>query len=148
MKKIIASLLVLFVFMVSVPLAAEAQCSCNTRSYRTARYTPRYRSARYVRYAPRYRTRYVPRYQSARYAPRYRTYSSAPRYRTAGYTAYNRPSFYRRHRNLINVGIATGAGALIGGVARGRRGAGIGALSGAGAGALYTYVLNKKKRRY
>jgi hypothetical protein len=37
---------------------------------------------------------------------------------------------------------------LIGGIAKGGRGAGVGALVGAGSGALYTYVLNKKKRRY
>lgn len=156
MKKVLASLLVLFVFMISVPLAAEAQtCYCSSRSYRTARSTSRYRAVRYVRYVPVYRTRYVPRYrtaryssryQTARYAPRYRTYA-APSYRTAGYT-YSRPSFYRRHRNFINLGVATGAGALIGGIARGGRGAGIGALIGAGSGALYTYGLNKKKRRY
>lgn len=117
MKKIIASLLVLFVFMISVPLVAEA-CPGHRRSVRRS-------------------------YASRNYSPRY--YS--PRYRTAGYAA-QRPSFYRRHRNLINVGIATGGGALIGGIAKGRRGAGVGALSGAGIGALYTYVLNKKKRRY
>jgi hypothetical protein len=46
------------------------------------------------------------------------------------------------------MGIATGGGALIGGIAGGRRGAGLGALTGLGAGALYTYVLNKKRRRY
>lgn len=141
MKKILVSLLVLFVFMVSVPLAAQAQCSCSPR-YRNSRY----RAVRSVRYVPVYQTRYVPRYRTARYAPRYRTYA-APSYRTAGYT-YSRPSFYRRHRNLINLGVATGGGALIGGIARGRRGAGLGALIGAGSGALYTYVLNKKKRRY
>jgi len=118
MKKFIVSLLVLFVFMVSVPLVAEA-CPGHRRSVRRS-------------YASR-------NYNNRSYA--------SPRYRTAGYAA-QRPSFYRRHRNLINVGVATGAGALIGGVARGKRGAGIGALSGAGAGALYTYVLNKKKRRY
>jgi hypothetical protein len=100
------------------------------------RYVPRYRSNRYS----------SRRYQTASYAPRYRNYSTRS-YRTAGYT-YSRPSFYRRHRNVINLGIATGAGALIGGIARGRRGAGYGALIGAGGGALYTYVLNKKKRRY
>ena len=121
MKKIIASLLVLFVLMVGLPLTSEAHASC-----------PRHRRAAKRSYATR-------SYPARSYA--------APRYRTAGY-ATQRPSFYRRHRNLINVGIATGAGALIGGVARGKRGAGIGALSGAGAGALYTYVLNKKKRRY
>ena len=73
--------------------------------------------------------------------------TSTPRYATAGYTA-KRPSFYRRHRNLINIGVATGAGALVGGLIGGRRGAGLGLLGGAGAGALYTYKLNPKRRRY
>lgn len=68
-------------------------------------------------------------------------------YGTGGYVA-RRPSFYRRHRNLINIGIATGAGALVGGLIGGRRGVGYGILGGAGAGALYTYKLNPKKRRY
>jgi hypothetical protein len=120
MKKVLASLLVLFVLMIGLPLAAEA--------------------------CPRHRRAVRKSYVSRNYAPRYRTYA-APSYRTAGYT-YNRPSFYRRHRNLINLGIATGGGALVGGIAKGRRGAGYGALVGAGSGALYTYVLNKKKRRY
>ena len=69
------------------------------------------------------------------------------RYRTASYVA-RRPSFYRRHRNMINIGVATGAGALIGGLLGGRRGVGYGILGGAGAGALYTYGLNPKRRRY
>ncbi len=70
------------------------------------------------------------------------------RYATQGYS-YQRPSFYRRHRNLINVGLASGGGALLGGLIGGnRRGIGAGALVGAGAGALYTYVLKPKKRRY
>ncbi len=123
MKKIIVSLLVLFVFMVSVPLVAEA--------------CPYHRRAR--------RSHVSRSYASRSYASR--NYYATPRYRTAGY-AYQRPSFYRRHRNLINLGIATGGGALIGGIARGKRGAGLGALIGAGSGALYTYVLNKKNRRY
>ena len=73
---------------------------------------------------------------------------STPTYAVNGYTAHRRPSFYRRHRNAINIGIATGAGALIGGLLGGRRGAGFGLLGGAGAGALYTYKLNPKRRRY
>lgn len=114
MKKVLASLLVLFVLMVGVPVSAEAHSAC-----------PRHRRARATR-----------------------TYRSAtPTYRTAGYT-YRRPTFYQRHRNIINVGIGTGAGALIGGLAKGKRGAGYGALIGAGSGALYTYVLKPKKRRY
>jgi hypothetical protein len=120
MKKVIASLLVLFVLMVGLPLTSEAHASC-----------PRHRRAAKRSYARSYA------------APRY----AAPRYRTAGYVA-QRPSFYRRHRNLINVGIATGAGALIGGIARGKRGAGIGALTGAGVGELNTYFFNNKTRRY
>jgi hypothetical protein len=82
-------------------------------------------------------------YRARNYAPQ--RYYRPQRYR---YAERQRPSFYRRHRNLINVGIATGAGALIGGVASGRKGALIGAGSGAGLGALYTYVLKAKKRRY
>jgi len=127
MKKILASLVLLFMLMVSVPLTAEAHAGC-----------PRHRKARKTYVSRNYRTARPAYYRTA--SPTY--------YRTAGYTTYKRPSFYRRHRNLINVGIATGAGALIGGVARGKRGAGYGALIGAGSGALYTYVLNKKKRRY
>ena len=71
-------------------------------------------------------------------------------YRTRTYATqtYQRPSFYRRHRNVINLGVATGGGALIGALLGGKRGAGIGALIGAGSGALYTYGINKKKRRY
>ena len=59
-----------------------------------------------------------------------------------------KPSYYRRHRNRINMAVGTGAGALIGGVAGGGKGALIGAGIGAAGSALYTYKLNKKKRKY
>ena len=85
------------------------------------------------------------RYRKRSYASR--TTRRAPRYRTQSYVA-KRPSFYRRHRNLINIGIGAGAGALIGGLLGGRRGVAYGLMGGAGAGALYTYKLNPKKRRY
>ena len=89
-----------------------------------------------------------PRHRKYRRTTVSRTYyRTAPRYATAGYVA-RRPSFYRRHRNLINIGIATGAGALVGGLLGGRRGVGLGLLGGAGAGALYTYKLNPKQRYY
>jgi outer membrane lipoprotein SlyB len=64
------------------------------------------------------------------------------------YVRVRKPSYYRRHRNRINVALGTGAGALIGGLAGGGKGALIGAGIGAGGSALYTYKLNKKKRRY
>ena len=88
-----------------------------------------------------------PRHRRYKRTTASRTYRATPRYATAGYVA-KRPSFYRRHRNLINIGIATGAGALVGGLLGGRRGAGLGLLGGAGAGALYTYKLNPKRRYY
>src|SRR5688500_8776010 len=59
-----------------------------------------------------------------------------------------KPSYYRRHRNRINMAVGTGGGALIGGLLGGGKGALIGAGVGAGSSALYTYKLNKKKRRY
>jgi|SRR5829696_6060180 len=71
----------------------------------------------------------------------------APRYATASYVA-RRPSFYRRHRNVINMAIGTGGGMILGGLLGGRRGAGIGAITGLGGSALYTYKLNPKRRRY
>lgn len=82
-------------------------------------------------------------YTSKRYNSR--NYSNQ-RYQTRGYV-YQKPSFYQRHKNLIDIGIGTGGGALLGGLLRGKRGAGYGALIGAGSGALYTYVLKPKKKR-
>ena len=74
-----------------------------------------------------------------------RYYRSAPVYST--YT-YKRPSYYQRHRNVINMAVGTGAGMLLGGLIGGRKGALIGTLAGAGGSALYTYKLKPKKYRY
>ena len=73
-----------------------------------------------------------------------RNYSS--RNRTT--TVYRKPSFYRRHRNVINMAIGTGGGALLGGLIGGKKGALIGTAAGAGGSALYTYKLNPKQTRY
>ena len=59
-----------------------------------------------------------------------------------------KPSYYRRHRNVINMAVGTGGGALLGGLIGGRKGALIGAGVGAGSSALYTYKLKPKKRKY
>jgi hypothetical protein len=64
------------------------------------------------------------------------------------YVRVARPSYYRRHRNRINMAVGTGGGALIGGLLGGGKGALIGAGVGAGSSALYTYKLNKKRRKY
>ena len=124
MKKFLVSAMMFLIVGVGLPLSVEAHNSC-----------PRHR-----RYKRTTATRYY------RTTPRYAR--TTPRYAAAGYVAERRPSFYRRHRNLINIGVATGAGALIGGLLGGRRGAAYGLMGGAGAGALYTYKLNPKKRRY
>ena len=57
-------------------------------------------------------------------------------------------SFYSRHRNLINIGIGTAAGAILGGIIGGKKGALIGTAAGAGGAALYTYKLNPKTNKY
>ena len=44
--------------------------------------------------------------------------------------------------------VGTGAGAILGGLFGGRKGALIGAGAGLGGSALYTYKFNKKKRKY
>ena len=87
------------------------------------------------------------RYRRQRRSHAARTYRPAPAYYTRGY-AVRRPSFYRRHRNVINMAIGTGGGALLGALLGGKKGALIGTAIGAGSSALYTYKLNPKKRRY
>jgi len=68
--------------------------------------------------------------------------------RTVATTTYERPSFYKRHRNLINIGIGTAAGALLGGLIGGKKGALIGTAAGAGGSALYSYKLRPKRTVY
>lgn len=67
---------------------------------------------------------------------------------TASAQTYKKPSIYKRHRNLINIGIGTGAGALIGALIGGKKGAAIGALAGGGGSALYSYKIKPKTNRY
>ena len=57
-------------------------------------------------------------------------------------------SFWQKHRDKLTVAMGTGGGALLGGLIGGKKGAGIGALAGAGGSALYTYKLRKRNRNY
>lgn len=57
-------------------------------------------------------------------------------------------SFWDKHRDKLTLAMGTGGGALIGGLIGGKKGAGIGALAGAGGSALYTYKLRKRNRNY
>ncbi len=54
----------------------------------------------------------------------------------------DRPSVYSRHRKLVNISVATGAGAIIGALIGGRKGA----LIGAGAGLATGVIITKKQR--
>lgn len=53
-------------------------------------------------------------------------------------------NFYEKHRNVLNIAIGGGAGAVIGALLGGKKGALIGAGVGAGAGAVYTYGIDPK----
>jgi len=68
----------------------------------------------------------------------YYDYGNAPRGRT----------FWQKHRDKLTLAMGTGLGAAIGGLAGGKKGAGIGALAGLGGSALYTYKLRKRTPRY
>src|ERR1044071_4268811 len=57
-------------------------------------------------------------------------------------------SFWDKHRDKLTVAMGTGGGALIGGLIGGKKGAAIGALSGGGGSALWTYKLRKRNRNY
>ena len=93
MKKFLAGLLVLFVLMISAPLAAEAHNGCRKHSSAKRYKRSNYRSANRGSY-----------YNNNNY--------NRGNYSSRGYTTYRRPNFYGRHRNLINLGIGTGGGAI------------------------------------
>ncbi len=107
--------------------AGYAACSnstantSNTVAYRS-NVQPTYRATR--------------RYSNSRRV--YYDYGSAPRGR----------SFWQKHRDKLTLAMGTGLGAAIGGLAGGKKGAGIGALAGLGGSALYTYKLRHRTRRY
>lgn len=57
-------------------------------------------------------------------------------------------TFWKKHRDKLTVAGTALGGAAIGGLAGGKKGAAIGALAGGGGGALYTYKIRKRRRRY
>jgi hypothetical protein len=81
--------------------------------------------------------------------------ASARRYSNHS-TAYdnngNQPrgrTFWQKHRDKLTLAIGTGAGAGVGALIGGKKGAAIGSLAGLGSSALYTYKIRKRSpRRY
>ena len=126
-KNFLTSALMAAVVAFTIPLAATtAEAHNNCRTHRSSRTTSR-------------RTTYR------------RSYASYPAgtYATNGYTTYvteRRPSYYSRHRRLVNTGIGAAAGALIGGLLGGRRGAGLGILAGGAGSQIFTHY--QKPRNY
>jgi len=60
-------------------------------------------------------------------------------------------TFWQKHRDKLTVAGTTAAGAGVGAIVNGKKGALIGSAAGAGTGALYTYKLRKRhrhRRRY
>jgi hypothetical protein len=113
--------------------AGYSVCNGNTgASSRSVVYEP---GSNYREPGPSYRT-----VRSRRYGTRrvYYDYGSRPRGR----------SFWQKHRDKLTLAMGTGIGAAIGGLAGGKKGAGIGALAGLGGSALYTYKLRKRHRNY
>jgi hypothetical protein len=77
-----------------------------------------------------------------------RRYSRSSRRVYYDYSTRHGRTFWQKHRDKLTVAMGTGAGAILGGLIGGKKGAGIGALAGAGGSALYTYKIRKRTRRY
>lgn len=56
-------------------------------------------------------------------------------------------SFWQKHRDKLTTAGGVGAGALIGGIAGGKKGAAIGAVAGGGGAAVYTYGIRKRRTK-
>lgn len=57
-------------------------------------------------------------------------------------------TFWQKHRDKLTVAGGAGAGALVGGLIGGKKGAGVGLLAGGAGSALYTYKLRHKRHQY
>jgi len=125
-KKFAATVFCLIALMVTaIPAGAQTRSrrSCDQR-IQTSRYNSDvYRYDRYRNEVNRDR-----RYSNNVYYDRY---------------GYDNRSFWEKHRDKLTTAGAATAGAVIGGLAGGKKGALIGALAGGGGGALYTYKIRK-----
>jgi hypothetical protein len=124
MKKYLAGIVLVLAFGVVFSASASAQ-RCDNRGNLGSNYNSSYNRNNY---RPAY-------YQQNNYR--------SNNYRRSYYTN-RRGNFYQRNRNIINVGLGTGAGAIIGGIVGGKKGAVVGGLIGAGGSALYTYKIRNR----
>jgi hypothetical protein len=61
---------------------------------------------------------------------------------------YSGRSIWEKHRDKITTAGGALGGAIIGGIIGGKKGAAIGAITGGGGGAVYTYKIRNKNRRF
>ena len=124
-QKFITTFLMAIMFAVTIPAltgTASAQRRDNDRNRRYTRDNDRYNDNRNRNNNDRYNNddQY---YEDDYYYDQY---------------GNKQPSTYDRHRKAINIGVATGAGAVIGPIFGGKKGALIGAAAGAVTGAVIT----------
>jgi len=125
MKKLIATAICMVaLFATAIPIEAQTRRRTVDRRILSER---QYNQRTDSRYSGRYDDRYDPRYEDYRYDDR---------------------SVWERHRDKLTTAGVAAAGAMIGGLAAGKKGAIIGAIAGGGAAALYTYKLRDKDGRY
>jgi uncharacterized protein YcfJ len=74
--------------------------------------------------------------------------SSEASAQTRRYRRRTHRTFWHKHRDKLTVAGTALGGAAVGGIAGGKKGAAIGSLVGAGGGAVYTYKIRKRHRRY
>ncbi|MGE3467594.1 MAG: hypothetical protein AB7J13_11750 [Pyrinomonadaceae bacterium] len=126
MRKQITAIVIASMLAIMAPIAASAQkYDKKDREYRNRTYSQQQR----VRTERRTNDRY---YEDGYYDD--------------GYYGYEEPNVYDRHRKAINIGVATGAGAILGAMIGGKKGALIGAAAGVAGGAIFTKV--QKPRNY
>ena len=132
MKKRITAILMASMFAVMMPITATTamaqtrSCNSNNRSYSSREGRGSYNDTRRSYNERGYSN------DTSYNDPYYNNGSNDPYYNNG------QPNVYDRHRKAINIGVATGAGAIIGALIGGKRGALIGAGAGVAAGAIVT----------
>lgn len=126
--------------VVAAATALSTTANAQTRNCNSYGRTSRvYRSYGSRAYNQGYNTAYENRIYEQGYSTAYgnRVYDQGYYTGNTSY-GYGQPSVYDRHRKAVNIGVGTGAGALLGALIGGGKGAVIGAAAGAAGGAIVT----------
>ena len=142
MKKYITTLLMAAMLTVTIPalattsFAQRQNCDSNNRQYRSENRRSENRRSR----------NNDQRYQND--DEDYRSNEQQQYYNESGYYQTNQPNVYRRHNKAFNFAVSTGAGAIIGALLGGKKGALIGAGAGVVTGAIITKKQKSNRYRY